>query len=479
VIRIFVTVWLALLWLTAPALAEPPPSEKKKFDLTFRRPGHPDTWLRPNVRWDAAWFAGFNAWGGNTEENIGDETHGFGEIGLVPAIDGQFSLGEHGTIHGRVSGVFTTTQIGLDFAGSNFYNGKTQSPSKITLEDVYLRWTSGELVPTLGKDAIDLSVGAQTYQIGPGDLGNGFIFHKGGYNGGRRGGFWLGLRNAFELTGIARLKTGAFAAEAVYLRADEGSGVHTNLAGVNFDYDFGELLNLELARLGFGYWNLFDSDNERRDGLNVINARLDIKPCRRLPGLRFTGEMVKEKNGSKNDSWGAWGELGYDFQDAPWKPYVSYRYAYFSGEDLRAGDNEAFDPLFYGYNDWNYWYIGEIAGEWVTGNSNLQASIVRLRVNPIESLTAQLFWIYQRVDQLEGTQIPPGGIPPPTLDPRVLDITDKDLSHEINLIFDWTVNDYLSMSFVGAVLIPLKGGKEFFGDDKAWGQFMLYWSVNF
>jgi hypothetical protein len=187
--------------------------------------------------------------------------------------------------------------------------------------------------------------------------------------------------------------------------------------------------------------------------------------------------MVKEKNGSKNDSWGAWGELGYDFQDAPWKPYVSYRYAYFSGEDLRTGDDEAFDPLFYGFNDWNYWFIGEIAGEWVTGNSNLQASIVRLRVNPIESLTAQLFWIYQRVDQLEGTQIPPGGNPPPTLDPRVLDITDKDLSHEINLIFDWTVNDYLSMSFVGAVLIPLKGGKEFFGDDKAWGQFMLYWSV--
>ena len=469
-------VWLALSSAGTPALAEPPPREKK-LDLTFRLPRDPDTWLRPNLRWDAAWFAAINPWAGNTEENIGDRTHGFGELGLVPALDGQLSLGEFGKINGRLSGVFTTTQLGLDFAGSNFIDGETRSPSKMTLEDFYLRWTSGELVPSLGKDALDLSVGAQTYQVGPGELGQGFLFWKGGYNGGRRGGFWVALRNAFQLTGLARLKTEAFEAEAVYLRADEGDDVFTDIAGANLAYDFGQLLGLELAKLGVGYWNVFDSDNERRDGLNVINARVDLKPCRCLPGLRLTGEMVKEKNGARNDSWGAWGELGYDFQDVPWKPYLSYRYAYFSGEDLRTENNEAFDPLFYGFSDWNYWFIGEISGEWVGGNSNLHASVLRLRANPTESLTAQLFWIYQRLDQLEGTQIPPGGNPPPNLDPRVLDITDNDFSHEVDLIFDWKLNDYLLMSFVGAVLVPLKGGEEFFGDDEPWAQVMIYWSL--
>ena len=82
------------------------------------------------------------------------------------------------------------------------------------------------------------------------------------------------------------------------------------------------------------------------------------------------------------------------------------------------------------------------------------------------------------VDQLEGLQIPPGN-PPPNIDPRVLAVTDNDFSHEIDLIFDWTVNDYLALSFVGAVLVPLKGGREFFGGDETWGQFMIYWSVNF
>jgi hypothetical protein len=200
-------------WAATPALAEPPPPET--LDLTFRSPRDPDTWIRPSLRTDAAWFAGVNTWGGNAEEIIGDRTNGF-------------------------------AQLGLDFAGSNFYDGETRSPSAMTLEDFYVRWNSGALVPTLGKDAIELSVGAQPYQVGPGDLGQGFLFWEGGKSGGRR------------------------------------------------------------------------------DGLNVINARLDLKPCRCLPGLRF---------------------------------------------------------------------IGEISGEWVTGNRNLHASIFRLGAHPTASLRTQFFWI--------------------------------------------------------------------------------------
>jgi len=349
------------------------------------------------------WLAGVNAWSGNAEEIIGDRTNGFAQLGLVSAVGGQIALGEYGRLDGRLSGVITTTQLGLDFAGSNFYDGETRSPSAMTLGDFYVRWNSGALVPTLGKDAIELSVGAQPYQIGPGDLGQGFLFWEGGKSGGRRGGLWLAMRNAFQLTGI---------------------------------------------------------------------ARLDLKPCRCLPGLRFTGEMVKEKNGSKNDSLALWGELGHDFPDVPGSPFLSYRYAFFSGDDPGTEGDEAFDPLFYGLSDWNYWFIGEISGEWVTGNSNLHASIFRLGAHPTASLRTQFFWIYQRIDRLAGSETPPPGF-----DPGLLDVTSHNFSHEFNVIVDWAANEYLTTTFVGAALVPLKGGEQYFGSDKTWGQFMVYWSV--
>lgn len=100
--------------------------------------------------------------------------------------------------------------------------------------------------------------------------------------------------------------------------------------------------------------------------------------------------------------------------------------------------------------------------------------MVRLRANPLEALTVQLFWIYQRLDQLE-----PDIVPRPPTDPRVALITDRDLSHEVDFILDWTVNDYLSTSFVAAFLVPLKGGVQALGNDGTWGQFMIATSVRF
>ncbi len=58
-------------------------------------------------------------------------------------------------------------------------------------------------------------------------------------------------------------------------------------------------------------------------------------------------------------------------------------------------------------------------------------------------------------------------------------IGDKDLSHEVDFIVDWTVNDYLMMSAVAATLIPESGAKDFFGNDEVWAQFMLNTSIRF
>ena len=447
-------------FLTAMPLAAP---SRATLDLALRREGDPDTYVQPTLRLDSALFAESHSWAGNARELLGDRNRGWGEFGVTPGLDGQLSLGEAGTFRARVSGVFTTTQFGLDAAGSNLDD---RHPHETTLEDAYLGWRSGNLFPSLGTDAIDLSVGSQPYQVG-----TGFLFYDGGTDGGRRGGYWLDLRKAFRMTAIARLKTGPFLAEAVYVRPNDRPDSRTDVAGLNLEWSLDER-----ASVGAGYWKVYDSDDERRDGLNVFDLRFDGSPLKDrnvLPGLRLSGEVAHERNGTRNDSWGAYGEVGYALDHVPWKPYVSYRYAHFTGDDGK-GKNTAFDPLFYGLGDWGTWFQGEIAGEYVATNRNLRSHTLRVRAQPTDDVTVNLLYFFFRLDEF-ANQIDPR---PPT-NSRAALIKDKNLAHEVNLAVDWSVNDYLSVSAVAGLLAPVSGGKDFFEDDEIWTHFMLALTVRY
>jgi hypothetical protein len=459
-------VGVASSWLAASALAEPlePPPEPgtKAIDLYLRSPGDSNSWIRPTFRADAGMFFESNAWAGNDRNLIGDDSSHWGEFGVIPGLEGQLSLAEGATLRSRFSGVFTTTQFGLDAAGSNFDD---RHPRDWTLEDAYVGWASGDLFPSLGKDAIDLSVGSQPYQAG-----TGFLFADGGTDGGsERGGYWLGLRKAFRFTTIARLKTGPWLAEAMFLRPYDEPNTSTKVRGVNLEYAFGER-----AKLGGGYWNVYDSDVERRDGLDVYDLRGEVRPFVRLPGFGLAGEIVREDNSSLNNSWGGYGEVSYDFgDDVGCAPYVAYRYVSFQG-DSGSGDNRAFDPLFYGFTDWNQWYLGEILGEYVATNRNANVHVVRLRANPVESVTAQLYYLYFRLDEFSSVidSRPPSN-------PRAVLIQDRGLAHELDFIVDWAPNDYLVFSGVAAVLIDSSGARDFFQDDETWSHYMLYASFKF
>jgi len=502
---------LALLtcsWLAAPVFAQdstdastdaststdasadtsttPDTDAKKKdpFDLTLHRADDDDkdNWIRPSISYQTAMFTTKKAYGGHTRANVGSNLHGWIEQGLVPAVDAQFSLKENGMLRSRISVAWSGTYLGTDGAGSTLNNqGHANNQSNATLEDAYLGWTSGNLfADSLGKDAVDLSFGSQSYQIGPsgpdGDgYGSGFLFYNAGADGQKRGGFWLGLRNSFQITGMAKLNTGELNAEVVYLRSDELSNVNTSVVGTRLVYDLGKVLDMKFARLSGGYYYLPKSDDDRRDGLNVVNLGLDVKPLADiLPGLRFAGEFVYENNSKQNKSWALWADVGYTFENASWKPMVSYRYAKFTG-DNDGGSNNNFDPLFYGFNDWNEWYLGEISGEYLTQNANLEAHIWRVKSSPLDSLTLNFFWIYQRLDNTVG-----GGLSPrPPISPKAGNIQDKDLSHEIDFIADYTFNKHLQFSLVAAYLFPLSGGEDFFGGDSTWQNYMLWTNISF
>jgi hypothetical protein len=432
---------------------------RAELDLTLLRSG--DSYLKPTLQVDGGLFYESNAWFGKSREQAGDHVGFWSELGVMPGLEGQLSLDDLGTLRGRVSGVWTTTQFGLDAAGSNFDD---RHPSQLTLEDAYLGWTSGDLFPSLGKDAIDLSVGSQKYQVG-----SGFLFWDGATDGGsERGGYWLSMRKAFELAAIARLRTGPFMGEVVYLKPNDAPDSSTDVVGTNFEWSFGER-----ARLGAGYWYFADSESLLRDGLHVFDVRGDVHPFHRLPGLVLMGEVVYEKNGRLNESWGGYAEIGHSFDEVRAQPYASYRFASFTGNRGGLDPIEGFDPIFYGFSDWGSWYLGEVFGEFIGTNRNLDVHMLRLRAEPVPGWTVQLLGFLFRLDEL-ATEIQPR-----LFAPRVVRIQDKHLGYEVDLIVDWEMNDHLTWSAVCGTLVPGKGLEQAAGGDSVWTHFMLYASVSF
>jgi hypothetical protein len=430
-----------------------------EVDLALFRDG--DSHLTPTLEASGALFQERHAWFGKSREIAGDHVGLWGEVGVMPGLEGALAVDGLGTFRARVSGVWTTTQLGLDAAGSNLDD---RHPSELTLEDAYVGWSSGDLFPSLGKDAIDFSVGAQKYQVG-----TGFLFFDGATDGGPdRGGYWIAMREAFDMTAIARLRTGPFVGELVYLRPDEAPDSDTHVAGVNLEWTFGER-----ASVGAGYWWFAESDRIRRDGLDVFDVRGEVHPLARLPGLVFSAELVYEKNGDLNESWGGYAEMGHAFDGAPGKPYVSYRFASFTGNRGGTGELEAFDPLFYGLSNWGSWYLGEIFGEYVGTNRNLDAHVLRLRVEPREGWTVNLLWLVFRLDEL-ATELQAR-----LFDPRVLEIRDKHLGHEVDLAVDWEMNDHLTWSAVLGVLVPGDGLEQAARGDSVWTHGMFQASVAF
>ena len=182
-----------------------------------------------------------------------------------------------------------------------------------------------------------------------------------------------------------------------------------------------------------------------------------------LPGLRLAGEFAYEKNGSDLEAYGWYGEIGYAADDLPWSPYLSYRYAFFSGdEESSSGKSESFDPLFYDGPDWGTWTQGEILGEWVLANSNLISHTIRLNAYPTDKLTLTALYYYFLLD-----------------DPGAAGVDDHDFSQEVNLIADYVVTDNLSVGVVGAVSFPEDAAKQFTGGDDTWSELIAYATVAF
>jgi hypothetical protein len=356
----------------------------------------------------------------------GNLSDNWAESFVKPALSAHFGVGKS-EVYGKVSAVGERT-----FAAPPSLVGEDASSYKI--EDLSLGWRSGTSIGS-SENLLDFNVGRTEYTIG-----HGLLLWDGGGEGGSRGGYWSNARKAWQLAAIGRLKPKSHTFEVFYLDRDEvpESDTGTRLWGANYELAVGEESTFGLTYLKF------NADREQqpdRDGLNVFNARAFTSPFKGLPGLSFELEYAHEQNGDllKSDAFNAL--AGYELSEVAWKPKLSYRYAYFGGDDPATATNEGFDALLPGFYDWGAWWQGEIAGEYFLSNSNLVSHQVRLHLAPSESVGTGLMFYKFLSDK--PTDIGSG-------------LTSRDLAFEMDWYMDWKVNQNFTFSFLGAYGNPGK-----------------------
>jgi hypothetical protein len=254
---------------------------------------------------------------------------------------------------------------------------------------------------------------------------------------GCRGGYWSNARKAWEFAAIGRLKSGSNIAEVFYLDRDDlpETDIGNRLWGLNYEFAFGEE-----SSVGATYFKLFtDLPLLPRDGTNVFNVRAYVTPLPRMANLSVEGELAAQRNGDPRHS-NAWTiQAGYAFEDVTWSPSISYRFAFFEGNDPETPRNEAFDPLFVGFYDWGVWWQGEIAGEYFLSNSNLVSSQVRVSATPNDEVGTGL--IFYRFTLDEPASFGPG-------------VTSDALAFEVDWYVDWEINSNFSVSVLAAFADP-------------------------
>jgi len=439
----------------APPSPPPAPPAQDRQDKQEPRP----TGLPTKIAWtfnvDAGWGSfGFanslftNPKEPGVDENLSDQwLEGY----VKPALSGSYQFASSSEIYGKISAVGERTYGSVPAAFG-------EDVSSFGPEDLYIGWRSGKSIEKLGENGLDFSVGREQYR-----LGHGFLLFDGAAEGGSRGGYWTNARKAFQFAAIGRIKPGPHLVETFYLDKDElaESDSGSRLWGTNYEVTIGED-----STVGATYMKWFADPliKPGRDGLNVFNVRAYAAPIKKVPDLSFEFEYASERNGDALSS-NAWTLQGaYELSKVKWKPTLSYRYAFFEGDDPDTPQSEAFDPLFLGFYDWGTWWQGEIAGEYFLSNSNLKSHLVRANFSPTDAIGGGLMFFQFKADK-------PAAVAP--------GVTEKDLALEIDAYVDWKLNSNFTVTFLGAFGDPGKAVQQVTGRTKNFAYGMVYVGYSF
>jgi Alginate export len=223
---------------------------------------------------------------------------------------------------------------------------------------------------------------------------------------------------------------------------------------------------MKYMKLGVMYFKIYNSKNVSRDGMNGVYGYHEATPLSSLPDLSYTTSYVWEgnsKNSGLKNAIGWYAGPAYQLSTLPWEPQLFYRYASFSGAGTKS-----FDFLFAGLPDWGSWFQGEILGEFVLSNSNLNSHQVRLKLQPNEVLTLNLiyykFLLYEKNQEF--------GLTPSR-------VSSSSLADEMDMILDVSLTNWWSMTATFAFAVPNDGFREAVNGSATWLSGMLYTNFNF
>ena len=374
-----------------------------------------------------------------TRERHGDPS--WAEVDLQPYV--RFSA--RGGMYGAVSVVGATTFFDGDAAA--FTRGGDGS---FAIETAQLGWRSGAASDDAHSLVVDLSFGRQSL-----DIGDGFLLDDGNFDLRDDGGVWLVPRQAFQRSLVARLDYRALHSDLFFLEADPDSD-ETALAGGNIEYQFARG-----GHAGLLYVRILDTDTPRlfgvREGMNVLSVRINDLRFETLPQLAWWGEATREFGAGRFgriDASAWYAEAIYHFEQLPWQPRLSYRYAGFSG-DAHAGDGvrRDFDPLFYGFDkrSWGTWFQGEVTGGWLLFNNNQRNHLVHLAATPTPQVTLGVIGgrFYVVEDNYRGVPV-----------------SAHHFGDEFNIYTDWAIDKHVVLSAAYGVMFPGTAAVQGIGDDE-------------
>ncbi len=348
--------------------------------------------------------------------------------------------------------------------GQELFTNETTTYTGV--EDAYVGFVTGRTTESGDRLAVNFSVGRQRFT-----LANGFLIANTSANGDVRAALQANPRWAADMLALGQVVWNSTKFEAFYVDPDELPVLDTGtaIAGVNLESVVrpGLLLAgswLTVPQSTYKYFSPTGGIAGLREGLELVDLRFTYTPPGGESGFFLGGEMARQTNRNFDmDARAAYGEVGYNFAQAKWTPSVSYRLAYFSGDDPATVAYERWDPLLSGGN-------GE---QWVQGANNFKvvqdSNVIahrlqaRLRVAPRVELVPQLWAFY--ADQTNNI----GG------NPALTYMSDNEYGYEANVTFKWFVSrnvyvhGHIAYTVPGQAVTDALGGTE-----KGWLSTMLF-----
>jgi len=350
-----------------------------------------------------------------------------------------------GTVFGGVNAVSSATFGDGDPIGFTLGNER-----RTDIEDAYLGWRSGNLLPVLGEDGLSISAGRRVVTIGDGfiinddalNFGNGF-----GPEMNRGGAYYLAARRAFHKTAVLSLGgEQGLRADLMYLKSNNRAQSNTALSIANMEFV------ADIGTVGFSYIHgnsvdvRFADDMQRqRDGMNLYSLRgagnlgvenlfLSFEAAR-----QYRDEVIAgARTGNENNATAWYAEAGWTFSDIAWSPTLNYRHTRYGG---------TWDGLFTGVNrGMGTWFQGEVANNYAGPfNSNSGIHHLALKLAPMDNLTLGFMYFDFRTLKRRSS----------------LDVS----AHEFDLYAEWAITENLMVVPVLGLYKPEKdqsnGGTQF------------------